>query len=390
MDTLSQALTHLDQAHQIHFFIETACIKGLSKQEKAFAEYIEPILLQLGFSVEYDDAYKAFGGNCGNLIAYWPGTEPDAEPLLFSAHMDTILDSSTCKPIVKDGLIQADGVSILGSDDRSAVSAYIEAIRAIQASHMPCGPIELVLTVNEQNGLQGAKYLDASKLHSRFGYIFDHPGDVGQVITRSPYWNAFNIYFRMKVGEAGGHISAQAGVPNAFTMGVEAYRNMVLGDLDNKETVAMIGLMEGGERSSVVPGKLYMRGEIRSFHKELLQKHVEQIRSACEKAAAAYDGLVEFEVENGYDGYEIGNDNLGFQCFCESAEALGIPWYRDGLLGGTDTNFIRRHGINCITLGNGYKREHTANEFISIENLENMARMTICLINRWYQLNRTI
>ena len=388
MDSLSQALSQLDRAHQIQFFIETTCMKGPSKQERTFAEYIEPILLKLGFSVEYDEACRAFGGNCGNLIACWPGTDPGAEPLMFSAHMDTVLDSSHCKPIVKDGLIQADGVSILGSDDRSAISAYIEAVRAIQASHMPCGPVELVLTVNEQSGLQGAKYLDASKLHSRFGYIFDHPGDVGQVITRSPYWNAFNIYFRMKVGAAGGHISNQAGVPNAFTMGVEAYRNMILGELDGKETVAMIGLMKGGERSSVVPGELYMRGEIRSFRKEYLQKHIEQIRSACEKAAEAYDGLVQFDVEDGYEGYEIQNDNLCFRCFCESAETLGIPWYRDGLLGGTDTNFIRLHGVDCITLGNGYKNEHTAKEFISIENLENMARMTICLINRWYRLHK--
>lgn len=256
MDELTKALACLDREHQVEFFLKTTRVSAPSLQEKRFAQYIAPILEELGFSLEFDRAGDAFGGDCGNLIAYWPGTDPDAEPLLFSAHMDTILDSSGCVPEIRDGVIYADGRAILGSDDRSAISAYVEAIRAVQASKMPCGPVELLLTVNEQNGLCGAQALDAAKVRSRYGYVFDHPGDVGQVICRSPYWRPFNVWFRMKCGAAGGHISEKPGLPNAFDMGMEAYRRIPHGYFDNGETAVLIGILRGGEVSSIVPGVL--------------------------------------------------------------------------------------------------------------------------------------
>lgn len=84
---LEQALNLLDQEHQIQFFLETAHVPGISLHEHSFSKYIEPILEEMNFQVEYDNAGEKLGGNSGNLIAYWPGTDPEAEPVLFSAHM---------------------------------------------------------------------------------------------------------------------------------------------------------------------------------------------------------------------------------------------------------------------------------------------------------------
>lgn len=308
---------------------------------------------------------------------------------MFSAHMDTILDTSSCAPLLRDGVIYADGKSVLGADDRSAISSYIEAIRAIQKSKMSCGPIELVLTVNEQSGLLSAKGLDTSKVRSRFGYIFDNPGDVGQMIHRAPYWQSFDIWFRMKCGAAGGHIAEKGGVPNAFTMGMQAYQNMQLGFLEQGETVALIGLMHGGECSSVVPGELYMRGEIRAFQKKHLQEHLTQIQNACQEAVEKYDGVLQFELSDRYNGYEISEDDAIYRCFKASTEVLGISAYKESLLGGTDANFLREHGIDCMALGQGYRDAHSPHESLSVENLVNTARLTICLIDTWYQMHHS-
>lgn len=388
MTDLENALAHLDRGHQVDFFLKTTLVPGPSLREKTFARYIAPILEELGFQLQYDRAGDVFGGDCGNLIAYWPGTDPTAEPLMFSAHMDTILDSSGCVPVIRDGMIHADGKAILGSDDRSAISAYVEAVQAVQASGMPCGPVELVLTVNEQNGLCGARELDAAKVRSRYGFVFDHPGDVGQVIRRSPYWRPFNVWFRIKSGAAGGHISEKPGLPNAFDMGAEAYRRIPHGYFDNGETAVLIGILRGGEVSSIVPGELYMRGEVRSYRREYAERRIAEIRRICQEAAAAYGGVAEFQAETGYDGYEIPEDDPAYRCFCQAAEAAGVAWYPDQVLGGADTNFLRAHGIDCLTLGNGYRNTHTYQESISIENLENMARMTVSMLHHWYQTHR--
>lgn len=384
MNALHSALSCLEKQHQVDFFIQTTCVSAPSKQEKNFAYYIEPILKEMGFSISYDNANQAFGGNCGNLIAYWPGTDPEIEPLLFSGHMDTIADTGKLKPILKDGVILADGTSILGADDRSAISSYIEAVRAVQKSGMPCGPIELLFTTNEQGGLRGAEHLDKNKVRSRFGYVFDNPGDVGQVIDKAPYWQAFNIWFRMKCGPEGGHIAERSDVPNAFMMGMMAYNNMELGYLDEHNTVVQIGLMHGGKSSSVIPGELYMRGEIRAYKKEDLDRRLEQIRSVCEKAVFNFDGLLEFELDGDYDGYAIPEDDLIYRCFRSAAKQIDIPVFVENHLGGTDINFLRSYGIDCMGLGQGYKNPHTSQEYISIENLDNTARLTVALIHEWY------
>lgn len=385
MTELEVTLSKLDRQEQLDFFLKTTTVPGSSLRERSFADYLEPILTQMGFTIEYDHAHQEFQGNCGNLIAYWPGTDPRAEPLLFSAHMDTILDSSGCIPVIDGNVIRADGNHILGSDDRSAISSYLEAIRAVQASGMRCGPIELLFTVNEERGLCGAKGLDHTKVRSRHGFIFDHPGNVGQVIKRSPYWRPFNVWFRMKCGSAGGHIAEKADLPNAFDMGVKAYQAMPHGYLDQHETAVLIGIMQGGEVSSIVPGELYMRGEVRSYRKEFAEQRLSELRSACEAAASFYNGTVEFDVEPGYEGYEISDDNPAYQCFCRASESAGVSWFPDEVLGGADTNFLRAYGINCLTLGNGYQDTHTYRESISIDNLEAMARITVCIIYHWYQ-----
>ena len=387
MSHVKEALAFLDEKHQIDTFIEMAKVHGVSKDEKTFAAYLEPILKDMGFAIQYDDAHKNFAGNSDNMFAYWQGTAPSIPPIFFSAHMDTILSSANCKAEIRDGEIFSDGRSILGSDDRSSLSAYIEGIRAIQASGMPCGPIELLFTVNEENGLKGSLFMDMTKVKSRYGFVFDHPGDVGQVITKGCYRSRINITFRLAKGEAGGHIAEQADGPNAFNMGMEAYQNMKIGYLDNHETVVLIGTMQGGEHSAVVPGKLVMCGQVRSYSEERMRYWHQQMKSVSEAAAAKYGGIADVESIVDYKGFEISDNNPVFQCFTASAERLGIKWYPDQVLGGADTNNFRAHGLNCLTLGNGFQETHSFKEHISIKNLVNVGRMTVALVAQWYEAN---
>lgn len=387
MSILLDALASISEEQQIKTFIQTTCISGSSTCERNFAMYLDPILKDLGFQVDYDTAHHSFGGNCGNMIAYWPGTDPNAEPLLFSAHMDTVLDTASCRPVIRDGQIWADGSSILGADDRSAISSYIEAVRVIQRCHLPCGPIEFLLTVNEQGGLCGSQALDQSKIHSHFGYLFDSDGDVGQVITKSPYRAAFDITFYSKYGVSAGHIGLDADrISNsALKMSTEAYQMIPSGLLDHGETVVQIGMIKGGELSSIIPGKVWMRGEARSYNSSLLEQRLNQIRSACEQIAASYDGTVKLDINGCYDGYLITEQAKSLQCFIKASKAIGIKWNSDAILGGTDNNFLRSYGIDCLTLGQGYHNIHSFNEHISIENLINTTKLVVSLIHHWYQ-----
>lgn len=385
---IEKALSMLNEQHQIDAFIEMAKVYGVSKDERNFAQYIEPLLKEMNFEITYDEAHKEFGGNCGNLIAYWPGTDPSIPPMFFSAHMDTVMSSADCIAQVRDGAIYSDGIHVLGTDDRSSMSGYFEAIRAIQASGVPCGPIELLITVCEETGLFGAKYIDISKVRSKSGFVFDHPGDVGQVIRRGPTRTSFDACFQMKEGSAGGHIAEEADKPNAFVMGMDAYQHFPFGYDHNRETVTLVGLMEGGELTSVVPGKLVMKGEIRGLEQANVNEKLAQIRKASEDAAQKHGGSAAISHKDDFLGFHIQDDNPVYRCFTKACEDIGIKWYDDTSVGGADTNALRMHGLNCITLGNGFANTHSFNEHITIENLVNIARVCVSIALTWHEMHQ--
>ncbi|MFC7391458.1 M20/M25/M40 family metallo-hydrolase [Scopulibacillus cellulosilyticus] len=339
-----------------------------------------PRLEQMGFNITFDEAYKEFGGNCGNLIAYWEGTNPKIEPLFFSTHMDTVLPTEGLNPVIKNGVIYTDGTTILGADDRAALASYLEGIQAIQESGTPCGPIELVLTVNEQPGLVGARYLDYSKVKSKKGYIFDSSGDVGQIILQGPYSSRIFCEIEGKSSHIG--LNPEEGI-NALLIAADALKNMKLGKID-EETLANIGVIKGGEMSSIIPGTAVLVGEVRCFHAKGLKEQLDNITNAVLTAAEKHGGKAKVRVEKKYLGFNEKSESKLSKTAINAAKNIGVNGYLTKTLGGADTNVLNENGLTCITLGNGFRNIHTFNEHISIENLINTGRMVTGLIEEWY------
>ncbi|WP_223594136.1 M20/M25/M40 family metallo-hydrolase [Neobacillus bataviensis] len=361
-------------------FLELAKINAPSTKESLVAEYLKMALPELGFTFEFDEAHKNFDGEVGNLIAWREGTDPSIPPLFFSTHMDTVLPTEGLKPVIKEGVIYSDGTTILGADDRAALAAYLEAIRAIIESGVPHGPLELILTVNEQPGLVGATYMDYSKAKSKTGYIFDSSGDVGQIILKGPY--SSRIWMEVQGNAA--HIALNAEEGNsAFILAAEGLANMKLGAID-EETLANIGIIKGGELTSIIPGSVTIAGEVRSFLKEKLDAQLEHMEEVMKQAAEKKGGKVDVRIEKKYLGFDIPEDNILVKTVETAAENIDVKPYLTETLGGADTNVLNEHGLTCLTLGLGFQNIHSFRECISIDNLINTGRLTAALIEQWY------
>lgn len=371
----------INEKRLLDYFIELAKINAPSGNEKPIADFIIPHLKELGFTMKFDEAHKNFGGNCGNLIAYWPGTNPNIKPLFFSTHMDTVFPTAGLNPIIKDGVIYTDGKTILGADDRAALAAYIEAIRTIQEKKVECGPIELVLTVNEQPGLVGATYLDYSKVKSTEGYIFDSSGDVGQIIQQGPYSSRIYSNIRGRSSHLG--LNPEEGI-NAFLIASKALLNMKLGKVDS-ETVANVGEIKGVGMSSIIPGEVSLVGEVRSLNESGLQNQLNHMNDVLSEAAKSYGGKATTEIKKKYLGFHHPTDSVLVQNALTATSLINVDSYVTQTFGGADTNIFNENGLNSITLGNGFRNIHTVDEHISIENLNNTARCVIALATTWYQ-----
>ena len=91
------------------------------------------------------------------------------------------------EPVVgEDGVVRNGAGTILGSDNKAAVVVMVEAVRRVLDEGRQHAGIELLFTVSEENGLNGAKAFDVGQLRSDFGYVYDHATPIGEVVVGSP------------------------------------------------------------------------------------------------------------------------------------------------------------------------------------------------------------
>ena len=64
-------------------------LDSVSFGERRMADLLKEKLKALGFETEEDDAGSHYGGNAGNVYGFLKGSL-SGEPVLFSAHMDTV------------------------------------------------------------------------------------------------------------------------------------------------------------------------------------------------------------------------------------------------------------------------------------------------------------
>src|SRR5215213_7179014 len=172
--------------------LELIQIDSVSREERDVARRIKQLCEEMGAEVFVDDAGEKVGGNTGNVIARFPGTIPSAEPIMMSAHMDTVVPGRGVKPVVEGDIIRTDGTTVLGGDDKSGCAVILETIRCLKEQNIPHTDIEAVFSICEEVGLLGAKHLDVSKIKSRYGIVFDSD-DPGFLFTRGPSSNHLEI-----------------------------------------------------------------------------------------------------------------------------------------------------------------------------------------------------
>src|ERR1044072_2329648 len=102
-----------------NLLLELVQIDSVSREEREVAQRIKTYCEELGAEVFIDDAGSKVGGNTGNVIARFPGTLPSAQPIMISAHMDTVVPGKGVKPIVEGDIIRTDGSTGLGGDAHS-------------------------------------------------------------------------------------------------------------------------------------------------------------------------------------------------------------------------------------------------------------------------------
>lgn len=361
-------------------FMDLVRIDSVSGQEGQCCRDLQGRLEQLGLSTHIDDAGHGVQSDTGNLIARLPGRRSCA-PLLLSAHMDTVEPGRGVVPQLADGIFTSDGTTILGADDKSALAVILEVLHSIHDGGLVHPPLEVVFSICEETGLQGAKHLDYEKISARKGYVLD-AGDPEVLITRAPSANAMTFTLHGKAAHAGG--CPEAGI-NAIALAGQAVAQLQQGRIDH-ETTSNIGVIQGGLATNIVPAKVVVRAEARSHDEAKLETVTREMAAAFEAAVAAHPGVegvrprLEVVVEREFDRLAVDPLHPVVAIARRAAEKIGLPLMLGETGGGSDANVFATHGIVTAVLGTGMERVHSTEERISLDAMVTSAGLLLAIV----------
>lgn len=366
----------VDKKRLVESFMELVKIDSISGEEKNLADFLVEKLKELGLEVRVDRAGEKAESDSGNVIAYLRGDVKKAIPILFSAHMDTVVPGKNIKPKFDGNKITSSGDTILGADDKAAIAAILEALQVIKENNISHGDIEIVFSICEEIGLLGAKNLDISGLKARMAFVLDSGGQVGEIINEAPYHNGIKIVVYGKAAHAG--INPEEGISAIKVAGV-ALSRMALGRLE-EDTTANIGVISGGKASNIVPDEVILEGELRSKNEEKLEKHTSELKRVVENTVQEFNARVEVKVEREYYGYHLSADSEVIKTAIKAAEEIGLKPALVPSGGGSDANVFNRLGFPTANLAIGMEKVHTVEEYILVDSLIKSAEYILSII----------
>ena len=194
----------IDQDRLANTFVQLCETDSPSRREGKMAAELKKIFSALGPDESFeDDSAPVTWSESGNLFFRFAGTT-EQEPLFFNCHMDTVQPGIGVRVQREGDIFTSVGDTILGSDDKSGITALIEAMRIIRGHDLPFRPVEFIFTTCEEIGLLGAKALNPEHIRAKFGYALDSSG-FGRVIIGAPASNRISITVHGVAAHAGLH-----------------------------------------------------------------------------------------------------------------------------------------------------------------------------------------
>jgi acetylornithine deacetylase/succinyl-diaminopimelate desuccinylase-like protein len=311
----------------------------------------------------------------GNVLALRPGTE-DREPLVLSAHLDTVFPAGTDVTVHADGdLLRAPGVS----DDGRGLAAIVAVARALsQADITTRIPILFAATVGEEGSgdLRGVRHLfgTGGAAASAAGFISLDGAGMKYVVTRALGARRFRVVLR----GPGGHSWINYGAPNPIHALGRAVGALAAWPTPTDPALSLtVARWGGGTSVNAIPAEAWAELDFRSesvTHLDIGEERLRAVldRSVAEENAGVGDQDPRLHVEVTVVGHRPAGvtalDSPLVEAALAATRASGVE--PEVTASSTDANLPMSLGIPAITLGAGGSAGavHTTDEWYHNEN----------------------
>ena len=364
----------INKERLLNTFLDYVRIDSESRNEAAMAQRVIADLNAIGCDIYVDNSMDKTGSNTGNVYATLPGTA-DGEPIVLSAHLDTVVPGVGVEPVVEDGIIRSKGDTVLGSDDKSGVAAIVEAMRTVVEQNIPHPAVQAVFTVCEEIGLLGSRHLEYDKLAGTQAVALDS-GTPGGIIISGP--GQYKIEAAVIGRKAHAGVAPEQGI-SAIQVLSEAVANMKLLRID-EETTANVGSIHADYPTNIVAERAAMKAECRSRDAAKLETQAEHMEACLRAACDKYGATLEIERIKAYEAFQHAEDTPVVRRVWDAMTKAGVTPDLQQSGGGSDANNMCQNGICATVVGTGMAKVHTTDEQIAVADLEGTASMVLELI----------
>jgi tripeptide aminopeptidase len=335
-------------------FIKLVKINSPSGEEKKLGDFVFKKIKKLGLKVKRD--------KFGNIIARSKKFNRE-KSILICAHLDTVDPTEGIKPIIKKGIIYSDRTHILGADNKSAIAEIIYALEKSDDFFN----VELLFTVQEENGLNGVRNLDIKNIKSKKALVLDYSFPPGYLVLKSPS----AIVMDIKISGKSIHSARANQEYNIINVSGICATNMT--SFVEPGMNFNIGTIQGGTAVNTAPAFVKMSSGLRSFSESKLDSFIEKNEKELKRIASERNCELSIEKKRVGFGYSHNKDDKLIKELIERFKELRIKPKLEDSMGLSDANILNKYGINAIEIGYGPQNTHTYEEFVTISDMEKMS-----------------
>lgn len=281
------------------------------------------------------------------------------------------------KNYINNDIIFSDGTSVLGADNKAAISTIMSALKYITDNNIEHGDIYIAFVPDEEIGLLGSKQLDLNVFKPDFAYTIDSC-EIGEIVYET--FNAGSAAIDIE-GVTAHPMSAKGVLVNPILIAID-----IANEFDRKQTPECTEKKEGYIWVQGISGNqrnASLKLNIRDHNKKLYEEKKAKIREAVEKHQKLEPrAKIELTIEDVYGNIadSVKDDKFPIDVIYEAMKNLNIESKTLSMRGGTDGSALSVKGLLTPNYFTGAHNFHSIYEFLPIPSFHKSLETTLEII----------
>ena len=340
---------------------------------------------KLGLSAHYDTTPDIIGNGVKPQVI----KNYDGNPIVLkNNHVINFKSDPYLKNMIGKTIVTSDGTTNLGADDKAGLTIIVTLLQTLAENpKMPHGPIDIVLTPNEDVG-RSAERLELEYYHPDYAYDFDG-GVNGEVVIAN--FSADRVVVTAQ--GVNGHQSYAA--DNGYLNSVKPIADLIAVAVPTKS----LPNHSRGDQGYLEPHHIeydpvknthMVDCRLRYFDPEEGKRYLQGIQHTADSLQQVLGTKITVEITKQYENVAYGVKPEALGLLTAAMKEAGVtPKTQKERAGTTSAMIMAKHGFGGYTVFTGQNNPHAFTEWLSEEDMFKAYKVALNLVKQVAQMNAT-